>query len=77
VTHCYRFTWDGTQFVRNGGSGWTSQVDACIETGDPDLDSIGVYLRVRHDLITGLFGGSKTVAHKTALRIEPLPMDQC
>jgi hypothetical protein len=80
VTECYRFTWDGTQFVRNGGSGWpANQVDACIgsEGGGPDLDSIGVYLRVEHDLITGLFGGSRIVAHKTALRIEPLPLEQC
>lgn len=75
TTDCYRYTWDGTAFARDGGSGWPSP-DACRADGD-DIDRIGVYLDAEHDLITGLFGGTANVDHKTVLRVEPLPLNQC
>jgi hypothetical protein len=71
---CWRYAWNGDEFVLAGGPGWHDP-NACI--GDGDLDSIGVYLHVNHHMVTGAFGGTRTVTHKTAIRLEPLPLAEC
>lgn len=73
---CWHYTWDGTGFAADDASPGWSTPDACIGDGD-DLDSLGVHVRVEHDFVTGFFGDSRTVEHKTVLRIEPLPLEQC
>lgn len=72
---CWQFAWTGSRFEVVGGDGWHDP-DACIGDGD-DLDSIGVFLEVRHHQVTGMFGDTRTVTHKTAMRLEPLPLAQC
>lgn len=76
---CMRYTWDGSEFVFQPGSSaiWTV-VDACATTASPEIDDIGVMVEVRHDLLTGVIGGSdRTIRERTVLRLEPLPTTQC
>jgi Flp pilus assembly protein TadG len=73
---CYHYTWNGTQFVADLGSpGWTNP-QACITTPD-SIDSIGVYVELRHNFITTAFGSSQTLKEHTVTRLEPLPSIQC
>ncbi len=68
---CIRYTWDGDEMVFASG-GW-SDPDACGTT----VDSVGVFVQVRHTYVTGLIGESRTVNGHTTMRLEPLPSDQC
>ena len=44
----------------------------------PDqFDSVGVYLKVRHNFVTNFFGASKVIAEHTIMRLEPQPADSC
>jgi hypothetical protein len=31
-----------------------------------------VWLQVRHDMVTGMFGSAKTLTEKTVMRLEPV-----
>lgn len=70
-TDCFRYTWDGTKMAYDSG-GWPDP-DAC----GLELDSIGVYVKARHDYITGMVGDHVYVDGETVMRLEPLPSDQC
>ena len=39
-------------------------------------DSIGIYLKATHKMITGLFGSTKTLTDHTVFRLEPVPTGQ-
>ena len=43
---------------------------------DP-FDSVGVYLKVRHNFVTNFFGSSKIIAEHTIMRLEPQPAASC
>jgi hypothetical protein len=77
ATECFRYTWDAaTQaFVVQGG-GWANP-DVCIDVVNPGLDSIGVYLQVKHDLVSGFFMPNRIIQEHTVTRLEPIPPDQC
>jgi TadE-like protein len=80
VVNCYQYTWTGGHFVRTTGntdpSRWSAP-DACGTT----LDSIGVYLEVRHRYMTGyltrIIGQDNLLKESTVSRLEPLPLTQC
>jgi hypothetical protein len=42
-----------------------------------ELDSIGVFVQVRHDYLTGFVGESVYLEGHTVMRLEPLPSDEC
>ena len=69
--NCFRYTWNGTSMQPVGGS-WPDP-DACGTT----LDSIGVFVQVRHDYITNFVGDFAYIDGHTVMRLEPLPTDQC
>lgn len=71
-TDCRAYTWNGTTFANPIGN-WTNP-DACIAGG---LDSVGVYITVRHDLVSGLLFESVDIEEHTTNQLEPLPTDQC
>jgi hypothetical protein len=71
TSNCFRYRWNGTSMVYQSG-GWAAP-DACGLT----VDSIGVYVQVRHDYLTQVIGSSRTVSGHTVMRLEPLPTDQC
>ena len=68
---CIRYTWNGTAMVRSSGS-W-SDPDGCGTV----VDSIGVFVQVRHRYVTGVIGTDRLVNGHTTMRIEPLPSEQC
>ena len=71
-TDCYKYTWNGTQFVLDASPGWNDAA-ACA----PSIDSVGVYLEVNHNYVTGAIGTSVLLKEHTTLRLEPLPLAQC
>lgn len=70
-SNCFRYRWNGSAMVYQSG-GW-SNPDAC----GPTVDSIGVFVQVRHDYLTDVIGSTRTVNGHTVMRLEPLPTDQC
>jgi TadE-like protein len=78
-TYCVRYHWDGATWVKDQDdwpvSGAGSQ-SACGGTS-PGPDALGVYLKVRHDMLTGFFGSTKTLTDSTVVRLEPLPISSC
>lgn len=76
-TDCSRFTFStGTgDWVSAGGAGWlATDMKAC--GGPTTTDYLGVYVRVKHDYFTGLFGSSRRLTDHSVLRLEPLPAAQ-
>ena len=80
-TRCVVYNWDLTlkkwnttsPVVNNWpatGSG-TAQ-NACIATAD----SVGVWVKATHKMVSGFFGSVKTLTDHTVMRLEPLPSDQ-
>jgi Flp pilus assembly protein TadG len=76
-TDCFRYNW-----VNGAWSGpvnpdlWTAaeqKADACNGT----LPSVGVYVKAQHTFLTALFGTTKTIDHKTVMRLEPIASGQC
>lgn len=67
--NCFRYSWDGTQFVLDGGS-WTSPV-VC----GTNLDRLGVYIRLDHEPFTDLMPISGNISERTVMRLEP--SDNC
>jgi Flp pilus assembly protein TadG len=80
TANCYHYTWNaGTQtFVFDSPlTQWTNP-SACITGGvSGGLDSVGVYVELRHNYITTAFGTSANVKEHTVTRLEPLPAIQC
>ncbi|HEV3225564.1 MAG TPA: TadE family protein [Acidimicrobiales bacterium] len=81
---CFRYTWGGSSWVADNTSpGWNNPL-ACInvDPNDPNaglntLDSIGAYVELRHNFVTGAFGSSQVIKEHTVSRLEPLPSGQC
>jgi Flp pilus assembly protein TadG len=72
-TECYRYTWNGSAFVAVAGYSWIgSTQNAC----GGEADELGVYLKVRHHFITGMFGSDRTLTDSTVMRLEPIPESQ-
>ena len=83
---CYRYTWDAStsSWTFDTGSPTWPKPSACINVDPKDpsaglntLDSIGAYLEVRHDYLTGAFGSSQLIKEHSVSRLEPLPSGQC
>lgn len=69
---CVRYTWDEDgEFRKTADSDWDPEtINAC--PGDPDADSVGVYLMARHQWLTGLFTDSTQVSDHAVMRFEPV-----
>jgi hypothetical protein len=79
-TICVRYHWDGANWIKDQdtwpASGGVSPQYACGGVS-PGPDALGVYLKVRHDMLTGFFGSAKTLTDNTVVRLEPLPISSC
>ena len=77
-TDCFRYSWNGSDFVATGGANWLSP-DACENIGLPgtDVDQIGVSVTVEHKMISKLFASTRTLREHTTLLLEPLPIEDC
>jgi Flp pilus assembly protein TadG len=73
-TTCVKFSWTGSSFQPIPGTSWpsTSQV-ACVGAGGPP-DRIGVYIKLRHDAVTGLVFDSLTISQYSVMSLEPIPV---
>jgi hypothetical protein len=75
TSSCTKFVWTGSAFQPSGGLGnikWlASSQNACA--GDPNHESLGVYLAVQDTGITRFFFTSKTLSSRTVMSLEPIP----
>jgi len=76
---CFIYDWDSgskTWINQSSADTWTleERTDDICSGG---LPSVGVYVKATQPFITGLFGTTKTLTHKTAMRLEPPSTDQC
>lgn len=74
ATECRIYQWNGTTFAYQSGD-WATP-DACIFDGD-GLDSIGVYVTVRHAPITGFVFDTLDLEEHSTAQLEPLPSEDC
>jgi Flp pilus assembly protein TadG len=73
---CQKYTWNTTtsKWDNSGGGNWLyGSQNACTMP----LDQLGVWVKVKHDLFTGLFGDSMTLTDHTVMRLEPQPLSVC
>jgi hypothetical protein len=77
-TDCMRFNWDAGSktWIASGGDQWTLD-ERTDQICHGSLESVGVYVKADQPFITGLFGATKTLSHKTAMRLEPPSTEQC
>jgi hypothetical protein len=73
ATDCYVYRWNDTrdEFKLVAADSWPSaNINACA--GDANADSVGVYLRAKHNWITGIFNDVTDVADHAAFKFEPI-----
>ena len=79
TTNCIKYAWLPTtkafDTANPTGNGWpyTSQ-NACNQNA---WDSVGVYVKLNHKFLTGLFGSKITLADHAVFRLEPAPTQLC
>ena len=73
TANCFRYTWSGSPKKMTYSSGDWATPDACGLT----VDSIGVYVVIKHTYLTKILGDFTYVTGRTVMRLEPLPTDQC
>lgn len=81
-TTCDSYSWDPSSngglgdWVAAAGSSWTgSDINSC--QGDPAITSVGVALRFKHTMLSGLFGSSRVISSYTVMRFEPQTPGRC
>ena len=77
---CIRYTWnDSTKTWTSVQNSWpaTGSGSQYACTASPGPDSLGVYLKVRHDMVTGFFGATKMLTDYTVVDLEPRPSSTC
>ena len=74
---CVRHEWNDARdkFGRTTGTWDVALVNTCV--GDPDAQAVGVYMKARHPMVTGLFGSAFDIEDKAVLRFEPRPKAIC
>jgi hypothetical protein len=68
---CWIYSWNGTAWAKTGGSGWgASNQAACGDNAKTDY--VGIYVRAKHNMVTQVFGTSRTLTEWTMSRLEPV-----
>lgn len=76
-TNCVVYQWNAStkQFGPGIASGdtWTGvEQNACVIAGNSSYpDRVGIQVTARHDFVTALIGGSRTLKARAVMRIEP------
>ena len=71
-TTCFVYSWNTStqKFVPAGSQSWNfASQSACAGA----VDSVGIYLKVNHALITGFFGNNVVLKDHTVMNLEPVP----
>jgi Flp pilus assembly protein TadG len=74
---CIKFTWDPETLDWNSttsGGGWAA---ASHQVCSEPFDQIGVYVQIRHDFVTKLFGATLDLDDHSVFRFEPTPSAVC
>jgi hypothetical protein len=78
--NCVKFTWRAAldQFKYTSGT-WDSQTISACFPGTPTapMDRVGIYIRARHGMMTGLFGASIGISDRAVMNFEPLATATC
>ena len=77
-TSCIKYVWNSSTKQFNTaapqGGGWpASSQQVCAEP----FDQIGIYVKIRHDFVTKIFGASITLDDHSVFRFEPTPSAVC
>ncbi len=77
-TNCIKYTWNpATGHFENPQGAWPAASMVVCGVPPDQFDSVGIYLKVRHNFVTNFFGSSKIIAEHTIMRLEPQPADSC
>ncbi len=74
--NCIRYTYSAgsKSFVASGGGGWDASThQVCTQP----YDEIGVYVKLDHKFVTGLFGSNVTLTDHAVFRFEPVASSAC
>lgn len=74
---CVKYVWDNglSRFRYSSGSWSSASINACLN--DPNRESVGIVMQVRHPWQTGLFGSGITLQERSVMQFEPLPNESC
>lgn len=72
--NCAKFTWStaSQSFVQQAGAAWPAITQNACQ-GDPNRDSVGVYLSHEQGAITKMFFNSLTLRSRAVMALEPVP----
>lgn len=75
-TDCVRYKWQANrdQFRYVGGTWKSSQINACANNNP---DAVGVYMKARHQFLTGFFTNAVDIEDHAVFTFEPLPTLSC
>ncbi len=77
-TECYIWDFtDGSWSIRGGATSPSPAWDATNQMACGTVaknDYLGVYVYLRHNMISGMFGSSQPIKEKTVMRLEPVPV---
>ena len=67
---CISYTWNSTskKMIRDSTNKKWPNPQRCLIN---DYESIGVFVEIKHDFVTGVFGSNKFVSGRTSMRLEP------
>jgi hypothetical protein len=66
----------GGSFVNDPGVVWdATSVNSCL--GDTGAQSVGVYIKARRHMITGLFGSTQSLESRVVMKFEPQKPGRC
>jgi Flp pilus assembly protein TadG len=72
-TTCVKFRWNGTSFEPLTGTTWNASSQSACSGMGYSPDRVGVYLRVRHDAMTGFVFRTLSISESTVMSLEPIP----
>jgi Flp pilus assembly protein TadG len=74
-TNCLKYTWSQGSKSFTGGSGsWSMSTNQVCTM---PYDQVGVYVKVNHPFITGMFGSAMTLTDHAVFRFEPVASSAC
>jgi hypothetical protein len=74
--NCVKYKWlpARDEFRYYSGSWASSSVNACANNNP---DAVGIYIRAKHDFLTGFFADETTIEDHAVFAFEPLPTLTC
>jgi hypothetical protein len=74
TSNCISFTWDDATdaFVKPTGSWPSASQNACAG----ESNAVGIYLKVKHQFLSGFFPGDLALTDHTVMNLEPVPVFQ-